>query len=88
VWAFVGLNFFVWKCCFPKVTVTEVGVTNPRSSSVTMTVSLLDVNDNAPFVPSQLLTHSTPEGTKTNEILVQVSALLMFALGHKCLKLL
>ncbi|KAK7482285.1 hypothetical protein BaRGS_00026413 [Batillaria attramentaria] len=61
------------------VTVTEVGTPNPRSSTASLTVSVLDVNDNAPTADSFVRIASAPEGDYT----VPGNRLLLLNLGAR-----
>ncbi|KAK7482289.1 hypothetical protein BaRGS_00026417 [Batillaria attramentaria] len=59
------LDYEVQQVYVYTVTVTEVGTPNPRSSTASLTVSVLDVNDNAPTAASLLLATTAPEGDYT-----------------------
>ena len=57
--------------------VRELDTAEHRSSTSTLTVSVVDVNDNAPRVTSDLLTTTVPEGNYeggTGQFLVSVSS--------------
>lgn len=60
---------------FLQVTVRETDTAERRSSTVTLTVSVLDVNDNDPTVPSSLLNVTVQEGDYSSggQVLTKVS---------------
>ena len=55
-----------------QATVTQLGYTNPRSSSVMITVHVLDVNNHSPVFPTSNYILSVPEGTCQQNTILQV----------------
>lgn len=68
-----------------QVVVRELDTQQQRSSTATLTINVLDLNDNAPSVPSVLLLQSVPEGNYeggTGRFLVSVSGEMLKQFLH------
>ena len=69
----------IW--CFVQATVRELDTAERRSSVSTLTINVIDVNDNAPFVASNQLSTSVAEGNYeggAGQFLVGVSGKILW----------
>ena len=68
--------------CFPQCIVREASTPEKRSTTTTLTVSVLDVNDNVPIFQSTQYDVQRPAGTYTvPDALVRVSCPLLLLVG-------